>query len=326
MNWQPKGFVRNRAIKLRPMRLRIPSRSVRLCSCIVALLAIATAQAGPFDVLDRVKNAVDSATSTAKSAVSKATPSASDEDAGKQLFQALQAGNLTPEQEQNIGGQIAGNLLGAAPLVSDAKLQKYVNRVGRWVAAQTERADGQWRFGVVQSNDVNAFAAPGGYVFITLGLYKLLDNEAELAAVLGHEIGHVVRHHHLDLMKKSNMLGAVSSAVSGHVAGQSAALQGLIGNGAEIMARGLDKSAEYEADRLGVVYAARAGYDPFALFTVLEKIEAAGAADTGPVALLYKTHPRPGDRIDALATATGDRFDQLPGATLEQRLYHVANK
>lgn len=325
-----------------PFAMLLPALSIarRLMQCVVVISAIACipVQAGPFDVLDKVKNAVDSAsntvnsaTNTAKDAVDTATgaknaPTGSNAEAGQLAVKALVAGNLTPEGEVAIGTQIAGNLLGAAPLVKDSKLQNYVNRVGTWVAAQTERRDGHWRFGVIQSDDVNAFAAPGGFVFITLGLYRLLDNEAELAAVLGHEIGHVVRHHHLDLLKKSAMLGALSNVVGNRVAGKTPALQGLIGNGAEIMARGLDKSAEYESDRLGIVYATRAGYDPFAMFAVLEKIDAAGTANAGPVALLYKTHPRPEDRLNALADAAADHFDHFSGLTLEQRFYRLSKK
>ena len=295
------------------------------------LAATGPASAGPFDVFDRVRDAVDKAATSVKGAVDNsagdsAAATASDEEAGRQTLQALTAGNLSAEQEQEIGAQIAGNLLGAAPLVEDAKLQAYVNQVGSWVAAQTDRRDGHWRFGVLQSADVNAFAAPAGYVFITQGLYDLLGNEAELAAVLGHEIGHVVRRHHVELLRKSSMLSAVSNAVGTRVAGNRPAIQGLIGNGAEIMARGLDKGAEYEADRLGMLYASRAGYDPFAIFKVLEKIEAAATADSGPVALLYKTHPRPADRLDALADATGARFDALNGPTLDERLYRAAGK
>src|SRR5512135_2939644 len=104
-------------------------------------------------------------------------------------------------EEIAIGRQIAGDLLGAAPLVKDARLQKYVNQVGEWVASQSERPDLPWHFGVIQSEDVNAFAAPGGYIFVTLGLYRLLQNEADLAGVLGHEIGHVIRKHHLKLLQ-----------------------------------------------------------------------------------------------------------------------------
>lgn len=326
----PVQMIRRSAVAapVRPRSaLRTPARS--MLAAAIAAMALSAA-AGPFDVLDRVRGAVDDATSTARNAVDSATPSsstsASDQEAGMMAIQALSAGNLTPEQEVEIGQQIAGNLLGAAPLVDDAELQAYVNRIGTWVAAQTDRRDAHWRFGVVQSEDVNAFAAPGGYVFVTLGLYRLLDSEAELAAVLGHEIGHVVSRHHLELLKKSSMIGALSNVVGSRVSTDQPALQGLIGNGAEIMARGLDKDAEFESDRLGMVYAARAGYDPFAMFAVLEKIEAAGNADESGLALLYKTHPRPAARLEALALAAGANFDAINGPTLEQRFYRVAPK
>ena len=100
--------------------------------------------------------------------------------------------NPSREEEIALGRNITGSLLGAAPLVKDDALQQYVNKVGRWVASQSERADLPWKFGVIESADINAFAAPGGYVLITKGLYQKLTNEAQLAGVLGHEIAHVL--------------------------------------------------------------------------------------------------------------------------------------
>ena len=82
------------------------------------------------------------------------------------------------QEEIAIGHQIAGSLLGAAPLVKDRPLQQYVNNVGRWIASQSERPDLPWHFGVIQSDDINAFAIPGGYVYVTRGLYRLLASEA----------------------------------------------------------------------------------------------------------------------------------------------------
>ena len=112
-----------------------------------------------------------------------------DAAAAKQKIDARQLGmtlltGYTPEEETRIGRQIAGNLLGAVPLVRDDKLQNYVNLVGNWVALQSGRKDITWRFGVLDTDDINAFAAPGGYVFLTKGLYRRLNNEAELAGVL----------------------------------------------------------------------------------------------------------------------------------------------
>ncbi len=223
-------------------------------------------------------------------------------------------------EEIAIGRQIAGNLLGAAPLVKDAKLQKYVNQVGEWVASQSERPNLPWHFGVIQSDDVNAFAAPGGYIFVTLGLYRLLQNEADLAGVLGHEVGHVIRRHHLKVLQQSKLVDAGSKALSKEVGGGHANVQKLIGSGAEIVARSLDKNAEFEADRIGVVLATRAGYDAYGLPGVLQQI-GHFAKDEGSVALLFKTHPHPDDRLAQLGSAMDDRFDRIKGATLGSRFY-----
>ncbi len=104
-------------------------------------------------------------------------------------------GSASWEQERAIGQQVAGRLLGQYPLVADAKLQQYVNKVGRWVAQQSDRPDLPWVFGMIDSPAVNAFAMPGGYVFVSKGLYQQLASEAELAGVLGHEIAHVQQKH-----------------------------------------------------------------------------------------------------------------------------------
>lgn len=141
------------------------------------------------------------------------------------------ARGTSKEEEIAIGRQIAGNLLGAAPLVKDEGLQKYVNQVGRWVALQSERPDLPWHFGVIESTDINAFAAPGGYIFVTRGLYGLLGSEAELAGVLAHEIGHVIRQHHLKLLQQSRLIDVGGKLLSKQ-AGDNSAVQKVIGSGA----------------------------------------------------------------------------------------------
>ena len=231
-------------------------------------------------------------------------------------------GNVPEADEVKIGRQIAGNLLGAAPLVNSPALQGYVNRVGRWVASASERPDLKWTFGVIESDDVNAFAAPGGYVFLTSGLYRLLRDEAELAGVLGHEIAHVVKKHHLKVLQKSQAIDAGSTLLKKQIGDQKVA-KTLIGSGAEILARGLDKDAEFEADRMGVVLAARAGYEPFGLPAVLQEIGAA-SADSSSVALLFKTHPHPDERLARLGAAMGANFDKLKNSkTHQERLVRL---
>ena len=236
----------------------------------------------------------------------------------------LALGGTSEQKEISIGRQIAGNILGASPLVQDDQLQQYVNRVGRWVASQSERPDLNWHFGVIASNDINAFAAPGGYVFVTQGLYRQLTSEAELAGVLGHEIGHVIRKHHLKILQQSQLIDLGGKLLSKQV-GDNANVQKLIGSGAEIAARTLDKNAEFEADRIAVVLAGRAGYDPFGLVSVLQDI-AQVSKDEGSVALLFKTHPHPNERLDQLGLAIGEQLDKLKGKTVEQRFYRIKAK
>lgn len=231
-------------------------------------------------------------------------------------------GKYSPQDEMRIGKQIAGNLLGAVPLVRDDGLQRYVNLVGNWVATQSGRNDFPWHFGVLATEDINAFAAPGGYVFITEGLYRQLKSEAELAGVLGHEIAHVTQKHHLKVLKKSSLINALGQAASKKVRNNDQVVQNVIGNGAEIMARGLDKEAEFEADRVGTVYAARAGYDPWGLPAVLQDLAALPPRDSR-TSLLYKTHPQPEERLSKLGDAIGERFDRLTGKTLDDRLYRL---
>jgi predicted Zn-dependent protease len=252
-----------------------------------------------------------------------AAPAGASDKPADQLLKALMGGNVSPEEETRIGQQIAGNLLGAAPLVRDDGLQRYVNRVGRWVALQSERPDLAWHFGVIESDDLNAFAAPGGYVFLTKGLYLKLKNEAELAGVLGHEIGHVLRKHHLKLLQKSQGIAALGGFLGKKLKNENEVVQNLIGNGAEVVARGLDKDAEYEADRIGVVLSARAGYDAYALPAVLAEIGHVAKSDKS-VSLLFKTHPLPEDRLSQLSEVVGDKLDALPeGQSGAGRLYRL---
>lgn len=248
-------------------------------------------------------------------------PSAKQKIDARQLGFAL-FGDYSPEEENRIGRQISGNLLGAVQLVRDDNLQRYVNLVGNWVAQQSGRQDVSWRFGVLDTEDINAFASPGGYIFLTKGLYRRLDNEADLAGVLGHEIAHVTQKHHLKVLKKSSLIGALGQAASKKAQGSDELVQNLIGNGAEIMARGLDKNAEYEADRIGIVYAARAGYIPWGLPDVLQDMAALPAKD-GRTSLLYKTHPHPADRLAHLGEAVGGNLDSVQGKDLANRFYRI---
>ena len=227
------------------------------------------------------------------------------------------------EEEIAIGREVTGSLLGAAPLVKDEKLQKYVNNVGRWVASQSERPDLPWKFGVIESGDLNAFAMPGGYVLITKGLYQNLQNEAQLAGVLGHEIAHIVKKHQLKVLQKQQLVSASSDWLKNKLGKKNKLTDKAFSTGAEISARSLDKEAEFEADHMGLVLATRAGYDAYGLPEVLQTMSRVKPTDNS-VALLFKTHPHPDERLAKLGESAGSKLDNVKaGKTLETRFYKI---
>jgi Zn-dependent protease with chaperone function len=216
------------------------------------------------------------------------------------------------EEELELGPLIAGRVLGAAPLVNDAAIQRRVNLVGRWVASRTSRPELPWTFGVIDDAEINAFAAPGGYVLITKGLYQLLADDAELAAVLGHELSHVVQRDHYEVLRKQELQGAgreiALSQVNtgGGVAGGMARAY-IERHGAAIMMTQLDRNAEYRADHAAGIYLARAGCNPLAFYAVLQKMTSLGSASPR-LTHLYKTHPPLDKRLDQLDKTGYDRL------------------
>jgi predicted Zn-dependent protease len=220
-------------------------------------------------------------------------------DSAKNIGKATQ--EIGEKEEIEIGRDMAARLLGAAPLMANDGVQRYVNHVGRWLASQTERPDLPWRFGVLEAPQLNAFATPGGHIFITRGLLERMRNESELAGVLAHEIAHVLKKHHLQAIQKGARMELAGAALS-TLARQdrnTPSREKLLAAGTELFSRGLDKSDELEADRLGVVIAARGGYDAYGLPSVLQTLQAMNPEDSG-VALMFKTHPAPGERLGAL--------------------------
>jgi len=308
-------------------------RNLFISTLMACLLSSISLQSAAFDFKNAVKDAVkkqidpnaDQTTSMPATTAVGATAAPTANPPTGTAEPTINWKNPSKDEEIALGREITGNLLGAAPLVKDEALQKYVNSVGRWVASQSDRPDLPWHFGVIESDDLNAFAAPGGFVMVTKGLYRKLNNEAQLAGVLGHEIGHVVKKHQLKVLQKQQLLNVGANFLSKQLGKDNKLVSKAIGSGAEISARTLDKSAEYEADRLGLSYATRAGYEPFGLPEVLDTLGQTNKNDSS-VALLFKTHPLPDERLAALSDAVGSRLDNVKnGKTLENRFYILKN-
>jgi predicted Zn-dependent protease len=135
-------------------------------------------------------------------------------DTAKNLVKSQSVGAMSEEEELAIGKEVVAATLGSYPPIRDAGLQHRLNQIGVWIALQSSRPDLPWRFAAVESDAINAFAAPGGTILVTRGMLGHVTNEAELACVLGHEIGHVTRRHHIAVLQKSLLVSAGASALS----------------------------------------------------------------------------------------------------------------
>lgn len=231
--------------------------------------------------------------------------------------------SIDEAKEIEIGRQLAATLLGARPALKNEAVQRYVNQLGRWISLQSARPGLPWTFVVLDDSGVNAFAAPGGYIFITRGLLVSMQSEAELGGVLGHEIAHVVEKHHLKALSKAARAGLLTRVVGSQISGVGGAVTNqLMDMGVNLYSKGLERGDEFDADRKGVVLAARSGLDPYGLPSVLQML-ASMRPDDPNVALMFSTHPPTGQRLELLETAMGTRLDGMATGkpvTLDQRL------
>ena len=229
-------------------------------------------------------------------------------ETGKKLAEANR--DFTTDEEVELGNGITAGLLGATRLHPDQNLQRYVSRVGKWVALHSERADLPWNFGVIAEDSINAFAMPGGSVLVSHGLVMRLQNESELAGVLAHEVAHVVKKHQLAAIQSSlnsDVLAGFGKEAAGRAIARRGDVTGLgskaAGAGVDALKNGiflkpLDRSMEYDADRMAVVIAARSGYDPYGLVAAMQML--AQMKGDGSGTSIFDTHPSPADRLAEL--------------------------
>ncbi|MBI3549475.1 MAG: M48 family metalloprotease [Elusimicrobia bacterium] len=225
--------------------------------------------------------------------------------------EGAEATKVTPEMERAWGREASANMLAKYKLLSNDKMLRYVNLVGRAVARKAERQDVQWRFGILDTPDMNAYAAPGGYIFVTKGLLAALDDEAELAGVLAHEIQHVDREHLVKALRKAKGADFLANKTLGDKRAAEVAAKAIIG----IMEQGFGKQDELDADKYGVLLLAKAGYDPTGLPRALRQTHAHAAGAKGKPFL--ERHPEFGVRMEELQKLSSDLPDS--GAVLKDR-------
>jgi beta-barrel assembly-enhancing protease len=181
------------------------------------------------------------------------------------------------QAEIKFGRDLAARILGNYSVLNDEKINKYVNLVGAAVALYSGRPEIKYYFAVLNSKEINAFAAPGGYVFITNGALMAIENEAQLAAVLGHEIAHIEKKHVVKELKIKgedvSAVGGIGSIIGGATGTLRVVLEQVLDNASNILLkRGYKINDEIEADTVGLLMAYMAGYDPSALKDLLIKV------------------------------------------------------
>ncbi|MFZ2493315.1 MAG: M48 family metalloprotease [Thermoanaerobaculia bacterium] len=225
---------------------------------------------------------------------------------------------FTEDEEADIGRVVAARVLATYPLASNDRLQKYVTLVGRTVAAYSTRPTLEWHFAVIQTDIVNAFSCPGGYIFVTTGALNQMKSEAELAALLGHEIAHATQKHILKEVKRSNTISAGLDVAKTTSTGSflNAGLADKVSKIAyeKLFTSGLSRRDEQEADTIGVKMAAAAGYRAAAYVDFLETLQEIEGEKS--MSVLTATHPRPADRLGYVKSAAGNPRN---GELLEDR-------
>ena len=228
---------------------------------------------------------------------------------------------ISIEDEWQLGNQLAVDLARQLRLVSDPVAQEYVDSVGRRVVAQTEMANLPWHFHIVDDAEINAFAIPGGHVYVNRGLIEKSPNLAAFTGALAHEISHVVARHSTEQLSKAYGIEAIGGAVLGqNPAVYEQILASILAQGA--MAR-FSRSAESEADRLGTAYMFKAGYDPQGMVQLFQTLLAERQRRPGSVERFFASHPLTEDRLREVQKeiagfpsasnliASDPRFDQL---------------
>jgi predicted Zn-dependent protease len=213
-------------------------------------------------------------------------------DKAQKAQKALQP--MTVEEEREVGREVSAKVVAFFHLYKDEALTRYVNMVGATVAAQAERQDITYHFAVLDSDDINAFSAPGGYIFITRGAVVLCEDEAELAGVLAHEVGHVAGKHVLKIVERDKTMRAGMEEAKDRMPGSAYLHKMSKGILIKLIDQGLAPSDEYDADQRGVKYSHAAGYPADGLARFLTKLDQ--ATEQGGKSFWTRTHPPVKDR------------------------------
>src|SRR6202165_4720817 len=226
---------------------------------------------------------------------------------------SLFACGISQQQEVQMGQEYAQQINAQLPIVQDPELNRYINVLGDSIARLTSRKDLDWHFYIVDSKEVNAFAVPGGFVYVNRGLVERSDKMDEVAGVLGHEIGDVLRRHTVKQMEKAQgaNVGITLACVLTSVCNSQVAGAAINIAGGAVFAR-FSRQDEAEADQEGFNNVVRRGISPVGMVTMFQKLLEERKSRPAGVEAWFLTHPLEEDRITAIQA----RINQIPPSTL----------
>jgi predicted Zn-dependent protease len=232
---------------------------------------------------------------------------------------------VSQQQEVQMGQEYSAQIAQQLPLINDPEIVRYINVLGDSIAHVTKRSELDWHFYVVNSPEVNAFAVPGGYVYVNRGLIERASTMDELAGVLGHEIGHVVKRHTVKQMQQQQgaNIGVTLACVLTQVCNNQATGTA-INLGATALFAKFSREDEAEADEEGFKNVVRAGISPKGLVTMFQKLISERKATPGAVDAWFATHPMEEDRIaDVQGLINTLSPAQLAPLTTDSKNFHT---
>jgi predicted Zn-dependent protease len=229
---------------------------------------------------------------------------------------------MSEAQEIQIGQESDQQIRQEMGLVNDARLQEYVDRIGQQLARVSQRPTLPWHFAVVDVPVVNAFALPGGYIYVTRGILPYLDSEAQLAGVVGHEIGHVTARHAAQQYTRSTT-GGLGLAALGIFVPATRPATSMASAGLGVLFLRYGREDELQADRLGVDYGAKAGWQPRGVSEMLQTLGRIdqSAPDKRGIPNWLSTHPQPADRVQRIDALVAEAETRQPQWRTEREAY-----